>query len=199
MKTEEVQEFTARSPVRSLGNMISMKNEGTKEVHEGTEEVQESTARRYCSKVLNAHIRYHLKELRYCAQCLIIENEDFVKRSRDHYMEPTEFEIQEMGKKIRDLQLIILCGGMFKEILSQGEALKIVSFMETVFLGNMISMKNEGTKEVHEGTEEVQESTARSDHYMEPTEFLRIQEMENHMGFSLAAKYFLLFSKRLLK
>ncbi|GJY64918.1 hypothetical protein Tco_0466378 [Tanacetum coccineum] len=33
-------------------------------------------------KVLNAHIRYHLKELRYCAQCLIIENEDFVKRSR---------------------------------------------------------------------------------------------------------------------
>ncbi|GKF39451.1 ribonuclease H-like domain-containing protein, partial [Tanacetum coccineum] len=36
------------------------------------------------------------------------------------------------GKKIRDLQLIILCGGMFKEILSQGEALKIVSFMETV-------------------------------------------------------------------
>ncbi|GKB24842.1 hypothetical protein Tco_0864243 [Tanacetum coccineum] len=31
-------------------------------------------------KVLNAHIRYHLKELRYCAQCLIIENEDFVKR-----------------------------------------------------------------------------------------------------------------------
>ncbi|GJZ76835.1 hypothetical protein Tco_0641507 [Tanacetum coccineum] len=66
----------------SLGNMISMKNEGT--------------ARRYCSKVLNAHIRYHLKELRYCAQCLIIENEDFVKRLRDHYIEPTEFEIQEM-------------------------------------------------------------------------------------------------------
>ncbi|GKD50278.1 reverse transcriptase domain-containing protein, partial [Tanacetum coccineum] len=28
----------------SLGNMISMKNEGTEEVHEGTEEVQESTA-----------------------------------------------------------------------------------------------------------------------------------------------------------
>ncbi|GJS61853.1 hypothetical protein Tco_0656637 [Tanacetum coccineum] len=59
-----------------------------------------------------------IRELRYCAQCLIIENEDFVK------------EIA--GKKIRDLQLIILCGGMFKEILSQGEALKIVSFMETV-------------------------------------------------------------------
>ncbi|GKB76743.1 retrovirus-related pol polyprotein from transposon TNT 1-94 [Tanacetum coccineum] len=35
-------------------------------------------------------------------------------------------------KKIHDLQLIILCGGMFKEILSQGEALKIVSFMETI-------------------------------------------------------------------
>ncbi|GJR74693.1 hypothetical protein Tco_0087058 [Tanacetum coccineum] len=51
--------------------------------------------------VLNAHIRYHLKELRYCAQCLIIENEDFVKRSRDHYMEPTEFEIQEMIKLLR--------------------------------------------------------------------------------------------------
>ncbi|GJY31266.1 hypothetical protein Tco_0414761 [Tanacetum coccineum] len=41
----------------------------------------------------------------------------------DHYMEPTEFEIQEM---------VIICGGMCKEILSQWEALKIVSFMKIV-------------------------------------------------------------------
>ncbi|GKD48999.1 hypothetical protein Tco_1277975 [Tanacetum coccineum] len=85
------------------------KNEGTDEVLEGTAQEYESTAGANLStaevyestahslfKVLNAHIRYHLKELRYCAQCLIIENEDFVKRSRDHYIEPTEFEIQEM-------------------------------------------------------------------------------------------------------
>ncbi|GJX02204.1 hypothetical protein Tco_0186117 [Tanacetum coccineum] len=91
-------------------------NNSTAKVHEGTDEVLEGTAQEYEStaganlstaevyestahslfKVLNAHIRYHLKELRYCAQCLIIENEDFVKRLCDHYMEPTEFEIQEM-------------------------------------------------------------------------------------------------------
>ncbi|GJU79512.1 hypothetical protein Tco_1281877 [Tanacetum coccineum] len=118
----------------SLGNMISMKNEGTAKVNEGTAEVNESTAekikvpllfvkvplvlsdileRTACFiryRVLNAHIRYHLKELRYCAQCLIIENEDFVKR---------------------------LC------------------------LGNMISMKNEGTAQVHEGTAQVNEGTAQ--------------------------------------
>ncbi|GKD40000.1 hypothetical protein Tco_1260207 [Tanacetum coccineum] len=89
------------------------KNEGTDEVLEGTAQEYESTAGANLStaevyestahslfKVLNAHIRYHLKELRYCAQCLIIENEDFVKRSRDHYMEPTEFEIQEMGLEV---------------------------------------------------------------------------------------------------
>ena len=34
---------------------------------------------------LDAHIGYHLKELHYCAQCLIIENEDFVKRLRSAY------------------------------------------------------------------------------------------------------------------
>ncbi|GJX95170.1 hypothetical protein Tco_0349756 [Tanacetum coccineum] len=150
-----------------------MKNEGTAQVNEGTAEVNESTAekikvpllfvkvplvlsdileRTACFiryRVLNAHIRYHLKELRYCAQCLIIENEDFVKRSRDHYMEPTEFEIQEMFiflllKVIFRIMLhggyfeywkaglvvvLIMCGGM---IISQGEALKIVSFMEIV-------------------------------------------------------------------
>ncbi|GKB63779.1 hypothetical protein Tco_0919965 [Tanacetum coccineum] len=74
------------------------KNEGTDKVLEGTAQEYESTAGANLStaEVLNAHIRYHLKELRYCAQCLIIENEDFVKRSRDHYMEPIEFEIQEM-------------------------------------------------------------------------------------------------------
>ncbi|GJR07808.1 hypothetical protein Tco_0790460 [Tanacetum coccineum] len=77
----------------------------TAKVHEGTDEVLEGTAQEYEStahslfKVLNAHIRYHLKELRYCAQCLIIENEDFVKRLCDHYIEPTEFEIHE-GKHI---------------------------------------------------------------------------------------------------
>nr|GEV74815.1 hypothetical protein [Tanacetum cinerariifolium] len=82
--------------------------------------------------------------------------EDFFKRLRstleeegNHYMEPTEFEIQKMfiflmlrfifrimlhgrrpifddykkGKKINDLQLI-MCGDMFKKITSQGEALK---------------------------------------------------------------------------
>ncbi|GKA40374.1 hypothetical protein Tco_0732967 [Tanacetum coccineum] len=57
--------------------------------------------RRYV--VVLTGIYYHLKELRCCAQCLI-EDEDFIKRSRstlgeevDHYIEPTEFEIQEMG------------------------------------------------------------------------------------------------------
>nr|GEW94491.1 hypothetical protein [Tanacetum cinerariifolium] len=35
------------------------------------------------------------------------------------------------GKKINDLQLI-MCGGMFKEVSSHREALKIVSFMEIV-------------------------------------------------------------------
>nr|GEY66467.1 hypothetical protein [Tanacetum cinerariifolium] len=46
--------------------------------------------------------KFHLKELRYCARCLIID-EDFIKKSRstlgeegDHYIEPTELKIQEM-------------------------------------------------------------------------------------------------------
>nr|GEW57280.1 putative ribonuclease H-like domain-containing protein [Tanacetum cinerariifolium] len=100
-------------------------------------------------------IYYHLKELRYCAQCLIID-EDFIKRTRstlgeecDHFIEPTELKIQEMnhfsfmlhgeyfeywkaglvvvGKKINDLQLIT-CGDMFKDsnsYLKSREALKI--------------------------------------------------------------------------
>ncbi|GKD44237.1 hypothetical protein Tco_1268882, partial [Tanacetum coccineum] len=85
---------------------------------------------------------YGDEDLTNLAKCLIIENEDFVKEiavclyiRREMF---TSFistrrpllDDYKKGKKIRDLQLIILCGGMFKEILSQGEALKIVSFME---------------------------------------------------------------------
>ncbi|GJT26168.1 hypothetical protein Tco_0906443 [Tanacetum coccineum] len=41
--------------------------------------------------------------------------------------------ITKRGRRLQryDLQLI-MCGGMFKKILSQGEALKIVSYMEIV-------------------------------------------------------------------
>nr|GFB23893.1 hypothetical protein [Tanacetum cinerariifolium] len=56
--------------------------------------------RRYV--VLLTGIYNHLKELRYYAQCLI-EEEDFIKKSRstlgeevNHYIEPTELKIQEM-------------------------------------------------------------------------------------------------------
>ncbi|GJS51968.1 hypothetical protein Tco_0625330 [Tanacetum coccineum] len=79
------------------------KNEGTDKVLEGTAQEYESTAGANLStaEVLNAHIRYHLKELRYCAQCLIIENEDFVKRSRNYNM-------HNMGKTIGELHAMLI-------------------------------------------------------------------------------------------
>ncbi|GJV00955.1 hypothetical protein Tco_1330225 [Tanacetum coccineum] len=83
--------------------------------------------RRYV--VLLTGIYYHLKELRCCAQCLI-EDEDFIKRSRstlgeevDHYIEPTEFEIQEM---------LIICGGMIQRISDWGKLESFVSFREMI-------------------------------------------------------------------
>ncbi|GKD69775.1 hypothetical protein Tco_1323865, partial [Tanacetum coccineum] len=87
----------------------------TAQEYESTAGANLSTA-----EVLNAHIRYHLKELRYCAQCLIIENEDFVKRLRDHYIEPTEFEIQEMVNIwVRDsARRILRFKGKFEECFS---------------------------------------------------------------------------------
>nr|GEW82194.1 retrovirus-related Pol polyprotein from transposon TNT 1-94 [Tanacetum cinerariifolium] len=82
---------------------------------------------------------------------------DFVKRLRstlgeegDHYMEPTEFKIQEMvtyrrpllddykkGKKINDLQLI-MCGDMFKKIIIQGKHLKFEKLMIKKFKMSMM-------------------------------------------------------------
>ncbi|GJW86652.1 hypothetical protein Tco_0161992 [Tanacetum coccineum] len=88
-RIKDVSSFLGRYCARILKVLVEAKS--------STAEVYESTAHSLF-KVLNAHIHYHLKELRYCAQCLIIENEDFVKRLWSAYTlgEPTEFEIQEM-------------------------------------------------------------------------------------------------------
>ncbi|GJW29015.1 hypothetical protein Tco_0045890 [Tanacetum coccineum] len=50
------------------------------------------------------------------------------------YLQKTPIRLLQKGEedyRFNDLQLIV-CGGMFKEIISQGEALKIVSLMEIV-------------------------------------------------------------------
>ncbi|GJV83058.1 hypothetical protein Tco_1522956, partial [Tanacetum coccineum] len=111
--------------VLPLGNMISMKNEGTAKVNKGTAEVNESTAEKIKVPLLFVKVPLVLSDilelefhrcvflsyllaggnlflLKWCDEDLSksskvshIEDKDFVKRI-DHYMEPTEFEIQKM-------------------------------------------------------------------------------------------------------
>ncbi|GJU55114.1 hypothetical protein Tco_1228828 [Tanacetum coccineum] len=84
---------------------------------------------RYCAQCLiieNEDFVKEIAELRYCAQCLIIENEDFVKEIAMTLLD----DLQKRGKD-SDLQLLFYVV-QFHEILNQREALNIVTFMETV-------------------------------------------------------------------
>ncbi|GJS56562.1 hypothetical protein Tco_0629924 [Tanacetum coccineum] len=103
-KQKYPQLFTNRasSSTTSLGNMISMKNEGTakvfegtEEVHEGTEEVQESTAQVHEGTAQVNEVEFHrcvfLSYLLAGGVTLLcsvshIEDEDFVKRLRSTYI-----------------------------------------------------------------------------------------------------------------
>ncbi|GKB80126.1 hypothetical protein Tco_0947021 [Tanacetum coccineum] len=89
------------------------------------------------------------------------------------YLQKTPIRLSQKGEedyRFIDLQLI-MCGGMFKEVLSQGEALKIVSFMEishgALNLGSTTCFGVASIKEKRYGRKErfilpIQVSTARS-------------------------------------
>nr|GEU74167.1 hypothetical protein [Tanacetum cinerariifolium] len=86
--------------------------------------------------ILSTCIYYHLKELRYCAQCLIID-EDFIKTSRSTLGEQGRplLDDYKKGKKIIDLHLI-MCGDLFKDsnsyLESKGIIEDFVSFREMI-------------------------------------------------------------------
>ncbi|GJS14398.1 hypothetical protein Tco_0408870 [Tanacetum coccineum] len=103
MTMEILPKPTSNKLCGSLGNMISMKNEGTTQVHEGTARVLEGTARRltvirylrtYCLlyqisaawSILPFSMRCSMLTFAITLVMCLIEDEDFVKRLRSTYI-----------------------------------------------------------------------------------------------------------------